>query len=106
VGQRIVQTPPGDLRSPAYCQTRKFERGTRRVFARLSQDDALGAEQKTMNNEITMRRGYRPSLVVTLAALAIVVGMGLKSYTREQRIGSMAPAPSAIEAGFELAAEN
>jgi hypothetical protein len=57
-------------------------------------------------DEVTMRCSYRPSLVVALAALAIVVGIALKFYTREQRIASMAPVPSAATETVELFAEN
>jgi hypothetical protein len=56
-------------------------------------------------DEITMRRSYRPSLIVALAALAIVVGIALKSYTREQRIASMAPVPSAAAENVERVAD-
>jgi hypothetical protein len=57
-------------------------------------------------DEIIMGRGYRPSLIVALAALAIVVGIALKSYTREQRIANIAPVSSASAENVEPVVEN
>jgi hypothetical protein len=57
-------------------------------------------------DEITMRHGYRPSLIVALAALAFVVGIALKSYTREQRIAITSPVPSVAAENVRLFAEN
>ena len=53
-----------------------------------------------------MRRSYHPSLVVALTALAIVVGIALKSYTREQRIVNVGPVPSTAAESFGLFAKN
>ena len=49
------------------------------------------------NDKITKRSGYRPSLVVMIAGLAMVVGIALKSNMREQRIASMTPGSLVIQ---------
>jgi hypothetical protein len=58
------------------------------------------------NQEITNGRCYRPSLVVTVALLAMVIGILLKSNMREQRIASMTPVPPVAEASLGLSVEN
>jgi hypothetical protein len=58
------------------------------------------------NEEVTKGRCYRPSLVVTVALLAMVIGILLKSNMREQRIASMMPVPPVAEASLRLTAEN
>jgi hypothetical protein len=60
-----------------------------------------------MSNEgVTNGRRYHPSLVVTVALLAMVIGILLKSNMREQRIASMTPVPPIAEASLGLSVEN
>ena len=58
------------------------------------------------NKEVTNGSCYRPSLVVTFALLAMVIGILLKSNMREQRIASMTPVPPVAEASLGLSVEN
>jgi hypothetical protein len=58
------------------------------------------------NVEITNGGRYRPSLVVTVALLAMVIGIVLKSNMREQRIASMTPVPPIAEESLRLTVEN
>jgi hypothetical protein len=58
------------------------------------------------NQEITNGRCYRPSLVVTVALLAIVIGILLKSNMREQRIASVTPVSPVAEASLGLSVAN
>ena len=59
-----------------------------------------------INEEVTNGRCFRPSLVVTVALLAMVIGILLKSNMREQRIASMTPVPLIAEASLGLSVEN
>jgi hypothetical protein len=58
------------------------------------------------NQEITNGRCYRPSLVVTVALLAMVIGIVLKSNMRELRIASMTPVPAIAGENLRLTVEN
>jgi hypothetical protein len=49
------------------------------------------------SDKITKRSGYRPSLVVMIAGLAMIIGIALKSKMREQRMVSMTPASLVIQ---------
>jgi hypothetical protein len=49
------------------------------------------------SDKITKRSGYRPSLVVIIAGLALIIGIALKSSLRELRMVSMAPASLVIQ---------
>jgi hypothetical protein len=59
-----------------------------------------------MSNKIANGRCYRPSLVVTVALLAMVIGVVLKSNMRELRIASMTPIPSIAGDNLRLKVEN
>jgi hypothetical protein len=49
------------------------------------------------SDNITKRNGYRASLVVMIAGLAMIIGIALKSNMREQRMVSMTPASLVIK---------
>ena len=54
------------------------------------------------SDKITKRSGYRPSLVVIIAGLAMIIGIALKFSMREQRMVSMAPASLVIQVQRDL----